>query len=166
MAMLTEVLALLQRETASHYMGALRKGRDKDSPVENIPARSDGHLQGFEYKKLSWGIDGKCAWMLTESRHRKSQRLLRKNSIYALLLFCSRQVQRQKSHKNFIIGYISLPAICIGNSLVQNAMGVIEPSGPFVVEIGESAFLQYLCGGFVLGQDAVRIARPLPPACV
>lgn len=37
-------------------------------------------------------------------------------------------------------------------------MGMVEPSGAGVVEIGESAFFQFLRGSLVLGQDAVGIA--------
>jgi hypothetical protein len=56
MAMLAEVLALLQRETGERWGGSQRR-RAKGVPAKPIPTLSEVRSQVLECKALSCGID-------------------------------------------------------------------------------------------------------------
>ena len=54
---------------------------------------------------------------------------------------------------------IVAPAVGFGYCFAQGFVGVVEPCGAGVVEVGEGAFLEFLGRCVVFGQDAVRVAR-------
>lgn len=49
------------------------------------------------------------------------------------------------------------PAIGVGDCFIERAVSVVEPRRAGIVQVGERALLEFLRGGFVLRQDAVRI---------
>lgn len=57
MAMLAEVLALLQRETGERWGGGSQRRRAKGVPAKPIPTMSDVRSQVLECEALSCGID-------------------------------------------------------------------------------------------------------------
>ena len=54
---------------------------------------------------------------------------------------------------------IITPAIGFGHRFIQRFVGVVQPSGPCVIKLGEGAFFQLGFGGFTHGQYAIRITR-------
>ncbi len=53
-------------------------------------------------------------------------------------------IEVEQSVQNFTVAEIARPSICVGNGIVERAVGVIEPSRALIVEISQLAFFELL----------------------
>ena len=68
----------------------------------------------------------------------------------------------EQAGQDLVVGQRARPpvvasAVSLGHGLIQRLVGVVQPSGAGVVEVGEGAFTQLPFGLVVHGQDAVGI---------
>ena len=82
---------------------------------------------------------------------------------YPLLRACAGLVQAEQAGEDFVFSEgsgapIIAPAIGFGHRFIERLVGVVEPSGAGVVEVCQRALFQGGGGGFVFGQDAIRVA--------
>lgn len=69
-----------------------------------------------------------------------------------------RPVQFQQPGEDFFVGEVGGPVVGGGDGGVQVAVGVGEPGGAGVVEVGEGALLEFGGGRGVHGDEAVGVA--------
>lgn len=70
-------------------------------------------------------------------------------------------IEVKKPLQDIIVAEIVWPAIGVGDGVVQRAVGVVQPSRAFIIEIGQRALLELLelfFGEIVARQDTVGIA--------
>lgn len=60
---------------------------------------------------------------------------------------CPLQVERQKAQQHVLVGEVVGPAVGIQHGVVEPLVGVDEPGGAPVVQVGESQLLQMRLGG-------------------
>ena len=72
------------------------------------------------------------------------------------------EIEGQEARERNLLGNVGRPGIGSGDRHVEVAMRVIEPGGPLVVEIGQSALFQDRGALRVFRQDAVGKAGTFP----
>ena len=72
-------------------------------------------------------------------------------------------IELEQAREDFVVGErarapVVAPAVGFGHRFIQRLVGVVEPCGTGVVEVGQGARLEDLGGGLVLRQQAVWVA--------